>query len=476
MSRMRSVTLIALVALFTLSAEVSAIGLDRPEEHDKNGTKPSKPPHESNDHLLRHLTDRNITGGNHTHNETGNRTKPPHHCDRADDPEKCRQTVTGPPCDREGAPGCHNKTHNGTKPDDKPDKKPGKPGKDDKKDDKPGRGKDDKPTKEDLKDKAQVKRKELEEKKKTMEAAKKLRMAELEEKKKKQEAMKSAAQAKRAAAMEKRDVAKAKKEVALARMKDMIAKIRNATKDERKAMKATLAAEAALAGAKLRKFRAKKLAAANETDACMKMASIMKVNHTSVACEVTNANATNATNATTGRRLLAAPRSRRELLESSSSYQVDVYVNTAEVNVADAEKKLSDAGVAVEATDEDPAAVLDTIEGVDATDVEAFADASAAETAATAAEEEATTAVTQANAADGEVKAAEDAVKTAEEELTEVEKDIKENDESTSAPPVTTTAAPPSPPPSTDDATSGAFGTASTLGAALLLSAGMLLV
>lgn len=167
-----------------------------------------------------------------------------------------------------------------------------------------------------------------------------------------------------------------------------------------------------------------------------------------------------------------------KLCDACPCYQVDVYVNTAEVNVADAEKELSDAGVAVEATDEDPAAVLDTIEGVDATDVEAFADASAAETAATAAEEEATTAVTQADAADGEVKAAEDAVKTAEEELTEVEKDIKENDESTSAPPVTTTAAPPSPPPSTsaDDVTSGAFGTSSTLGAALLVSAGMLLV
>ena len=160
-------------------------------------------------------------------------------------------------------------------------------------------------------------------------AAKKKRDEELAAKKAAQAEKKAAAEKKRAAAIEKKKAADEKKDAMLAKITDA-----------KKKAKAKLAAEAAIAGAKIKKFKVEKLAAEDASAACASMCTKMKVDCATVVCEAT-----------------PVPELRRHLL--AAEFAVDVQVNTAEVDVAAAETSLKAEGITPTTEEIEPQAALD---------------------------------------------------------------------------------------------------------------------
>lgn len=294
-------------------------------------------------------------------------------------------------------------------------------------------------------------------------AAKKKRDEELAAKKAAQAEKKAAFEAKKAAAAEKRAAAIEKKKAADEKKEAMLAKITDAKAKK----KAKLAAEAAIAGAKIKKFAVDKLAADDADAACASMCATMKVDCTLVVCEAT---------AVTARRHLLA-----------GEFAVDLQVNTAEVDVAAAEQSLADGGVTATTEDLEPQAVLDAA-GADSTEFkDVAATAATAEAEAATAETEEKAAETEATAADAEVAAAETAateaataVTEADEEVADTEAEVAETTASLTAADeeITATAAlvtsvttspPPSPPPASPPVLlSGGAGVAAQITTALV--------
>ena len=220
----------------------------------------------------------------------------------------------------------------------------------------------------------------------------------------KAEEKKKAAEEKRIAAQAKRDAAKAAKAEAQAARDAMLAKV----KDENKARRAALAADAAIQNGKLKRFKTA-MRALSKTEACASMCEKMGLNCTLIVCEASDASTADAA---AGRRLRL--RALSQTTAAGVEYAVEVYVNTAAVDADAAAAKLTAAGVTAEVTEEDPLAVLAAVPGITADDVEKMKVSAAA---AVAAEAEAVSAETQAKDAEAEVVAADAEVSAAEKEV-----------------------------------------------------------
>ena len=164
----------------------------------------------------------------------------------------------------------------------------------------------------------------------------------------KAKAMKEAAEMKKAAAQAKADAAAAKakaaKEAAAAakakaqKTRDtVVAKIA----DKKKAKLAEIAANAAIAGVKVKKLKAS-VSAASEAEACDQTLIKMAVSADDAAC-------------------LVSTGGRRRGLLADGVFNVEIAVNPETVDAAAAESKLQASGVTVTVVEEDPSAVLATV-------------------------------------------------------------------------------------------------------------------
>ena len=164
--------------------------------------------------------------------------------------------------------------------------------------------------------------------------------------------------------------------------------------DKKKAKLAEIAANAAIAGVKVKKLKAS-VSAASEAEACDQTLIKMAVSADDAAC-------------------LVSTGGRRRGLLADGVFNVEIAVNPETVDAAAAESKLQASGVTVTVVEEDPSAVLATVvSGDDLAALNADTKGAAdAQTAATVAETESTAAATELKTAEDEVASVESTVAT----------------------------------------------------------------